>query len=139
LIPNLNKDGYLPKVIHKATIEEIEKRFGIHNPNRKELFANLNSMFNLLHKHKAQIKSLLLNGSFVSDKEEPGDIDCILIVKKDFDFDAHEARLLNNSKNLFNIHLIRLMEEDYPQISHSINFFGHDREGKPKGILEVIL
>ena len=86
MIPRSNADGYLPKGIHKAALNEIRERFGSSSLERKELFEGLQSLARLLHKHKKSIKRFLLNGSFVASSESPKDFDCILIVRLDFDF-----------------------------------------------------
>lgn len=135
----LNKDGYLPKGIHKATLNEIKQRFGSSSSKRKELFKGFQSLVQLLRKHKGDIKEFLLNGSFVTNKELPKDFDCILIVKKDFDFNSPEVKQLRRSKELFNGHILTAIEEDTIECHRLIDFFGHDRDRKPKGLVGVIL
>jgi len=139
MIPKFNEKGYLPKGIHKATLNEIKQRFGRNSPKRKELFKGLQSLVQLLHKHQGTLKELLLNGSFATNKELPGDLDCILVVKEDFDFNSPEAEQLQNAKKLFNVHLFTFIEEDVIRYRKLADFFGHDRDGKPKGLVGVIL
>lgn len=139
MIPDFNENGYLPKGIHMATMNEIKQRFGISTPKRKDLFKGFKSLVNLLHKHKKKIKKLLLNGSFVTNKESPGDLDCVLIVKDDFDFCSPEARQLLDAKRLFNADVVTFMEQDVNRYRRFIDFFGHDRSRRPKGLVEVIL
>jgi len=125
----LNKDGYLPKGIHKATLNEIKQRFGSSSSKRKELFKGFQSLVQLLRKHKGDIKEFLLNGSFVTNKELP----------KDFDFNSPEVKQLRRSKELFNGHILTAIEEDTIECHRLIDFFGHDRDRKPKGLVGVIL
>jgi len=126
--------------IHKAKIEEIEHKFGSGSVKRKELFIGLQKLIQLLHKHKESIKNFLLDGSFVTIKESPGDYDCILVVKKDFNFDSPEAKKLQHSKKFFYAHNFTCMEEDLDRCHRLLNLFGHDKDtGKPKGLVEVIL
>ena len=139
MIPKLNKDGYLPQGVHRAGLTAIKRRFGVSSRIRKELFKNMLSLVQLLRKHKGNVKKFLLNGSFVTSKESPEDFDCILIVRPGFDFDSPEARQLRQSKELFNAHILAAMEEDAIECRRLINFFGHDRDGRSKGLLEVIL
>jgi len=140
MIPNLNEYGLLPEGIHKATIEEIEHKFGSGSAKRKELFIGFQELIQLLYKHKRSIKSFLLDGSFVTDKESPRDYDCILVVKKDFNFDSPEAKKLQYAKKLFYAHNFTCMEEDLDRCHRLLNLFGHDKDtGKPKGLVEVIL
>lgn len=139
VIPQFNKSGYLPKGIHKATLKEIKQKFGSSSAKRKELFKGLQSLVQLLRKHKGSIKSFLLNGSYVTSKEEPADFDYILIVKDRFDVSSPEAKQLLFSDELFKAHMLFAKESDTLGCREAINFFGYDRDGKSKGLVEVIL
>ena len=139
MIPKLNEDGYLPKGIHKATLEEIKQRFGSSSSERKELFKGLQSLVQLLRKHKGNIKRFLLNGGYVASGESPKDFDCILIVQMDFDFGSPEAEKLRAAKELFGAHLFIFTEKDVSRYHRLVDFFGHDRDQKPKGLVEVVL
>jgi len=139
MIPKFNKDGYLPKGIHQAAVNEIKQRFGSDSSKRKELFKDFQSLVQLLRKQKRSIKKFLLDGSFVTGKELPGDTDCILIVKAGFNFSSPGAKQLESAKRLFNVHLFTFMKEDAVRYHKLIDFFGHDQEGRSKGLLEVIL
>ena len=139
MIPRFNKNGYLPRGIHKATLNEVGKRFGTGSQQRKEIFKSVISVTRLLRKHKTDIKRFLLNGSYVTFKEAPEDFDCIVILREGFDFKSPEAKKLRRSKKLFNGHVLFVMEEDASESKQVIDFFGHDRDGKAKGIVEVKL
>ena len=139
MIPKFTEDGYLPKGIHKATLKEIKQRFGSSSPEREELFKGLRALAQLLHKHKRNIRKFLLNGSFVTLGESPRDFDCILIVEEGFDFDSPEAKKLHAAEKLFGAHLFTFTEEDVVWYRRLIDFFGHDRDQKPKGLVEVTL
>jgi len=140
MIPNFNKHGLLPKGIHKATIEEIKHKFGSSSAKRKELFIGFQKLIQLLYNQKRSIKSFLLDGSFVTNKESPGDYDCILVVKRDFNFDSPEAKKLLNAKELFYAHNFTCMEEDLDQYYRLFDLFSHEKyTERPKGLVEVIL
>lgn len=139
MIPRSNADGYLPKGIHKATLNEIKERFGNSSLERKELFEGLQSLARLLHKHKKSIKRFLLNGSFVTSSESPKDFDCILIVRMGFDFGSPEVKKLLAAKKLFGAHLFIFTEKDVSRYHRLVDFFGHDRDQKPKGLVEVVV
>src|SRR5436190_23987262 len=62
MIPDFNDDGYHPAGIHSATLEEIATRFGLEPELRG-----------------VQMERVIVNGSFVTDKWEPNDIDCVLL------------------------------------------------------------
>ena len=139
MIPPFNKNGYLKKGIHKATLAEIRKKFGSSSSKRRERFKELQSIVILLLKHRDSIKKLLIDGSFVTDKEEPSDIDGILLVKNNFDFNSKEANQLKKAKKLFNADLFVIMEDDCIPYENKLNLFGTDRDDIPKGFVEVIL
>ncbi len=139
MIPGFNKNGYLPKGIHKATLKEIKQRFGSHSRKRRELFKGLRALTQLLRKHKITIEMFLLNGSFVTAKESPEDYDCILVIKNNCKFNSSELKRLQAARELFNAHLVVFSEEDVDGYRGFVGFFAHDPSLQPKGLVEVIL
>lgn len=139
LIPQFNQDGYLPVGIHKATQDEIKIRFGTGSNQRIMLFERLVKLLKLLKKQSKHIKLFLLNGSFVYNKDSPNDLDCILVLKKDFDYSSPESHLLSQTKKVYHTHLFIFDEEDESGYKEILDFFCSDRAGDPKGILEVLL
>jgi hypothetical protein len=137
MIPELNAQGYLPPGIHRATLSELEDKFGRSTAKRREIMLNLHSLIELLEKHRHHVLRLLIDGSFITSKPYPGDVDMILVLSKVFDFDSDEAARLRRAKADLNVHLITLTEEDALEIAQALAFFGHDRAHVPKGLLEV--
>lgn len=78
-----------------------------------------------------------IGGSFVTGKEHPLDIDAILVVRHQFNAASEEAALLKRSKELYNIHLFIIPEQDKQEINSWLRFFGHDRDGNEKGLVEI--
>src|ERR1035441_5838580 len=80
-IPALNKDGLLPEGIHDCTLGEIEARFGSFQgtDHRPRLWAALRAFLREL-KAAGLGSALLVNGSFVTAKPAPEDIDLILVL-----------------------------------------------------------
>ncbi len=78
-----NSDGLLPEGIHECSIDQIEESFGrfTTSDRRPMLFSNLKIYWNELRKTNF-IDHMIVNGSFVTDKKEPGDIDLIVVIKK---------------------------------------------------------
>lgn len=139
MIPRFNKDGYLPAGIHKATVKEIKQRFGGETPKREELSQKFESLIQFLRKHKKTIERFILDGSYVTSKKDPGDFDYILIVKDDFDIFSPQAQVLLFSEKIFGAHMLFVKEDDVIGSRKAIDFFGHDRGGVIKGLVEVIL
>jgi hypothetical protein len=72
LIPDFDANGNLPPGIHRAAWIVFSKRFG-HSEHRKTLFDSLATALNSLA--AAGCRSVYINGSFVTEKLEPGDYD----------------------------------------------------------------
>lgn len=64
--------GVLPPGVHFATLPEIEDRFA-RNPHRAMLFQGIVRVADALR--KAGCRTMYLDGSYVTDKEEPEDFD----------------------------------------------------------------
>jgi len=105
MIPDFNKHGNLPAGIYKESIDDIEKRFGLNSKKRISLFKNFHNFLKLIIPFKTNIKQFILDGSFVTAKENPGDIDCIILIKNNTRFTPEIVDKLVNAKKLYNIHL----------------------------------
>jgi hypothetical protein len=123
--------------IHVATWPELVERFGI-NERRREILAGL---LRALHALKAAgCRRAYVDGSFVTSKEVPGDFDgCWDHSGVDFDaldpvlleFDGHrEAQKAEFEGEMF--------IADAPG-SRFLDFFQMDRDGRPKGIIQINL
>lgn len=66
-------DGYLRPGIHELSLEEVEKKFGIQNTQRILLFQKL--LKGLENLKKAGVNTVYIDGSFITCKENPSDID----------------------------------------------------------------
>jgi len=80
---------------------------------------------------------LYIGGSFVTSKKHPGDIDAILIAPRKFNAASEAAMNLKRTKTLWNVHLFVIPESDRGEINLWLSFFGHDRDGQPKGLIEL--
>lgn len=139
MLPRIKKNGYLPKGMHKATPEEIKKAFGSGSVRRADLLKGFVDLIKLIRKFKDKIIMFLIDGSFIASHDSPQDIDCILVVANDFDFNSSLAILLQKAKTLFHAHLFMYLEKDINQYESMIKFFSTDRNQQEKGIVEVIL
>jgi hypothetical protein len=132
MIPEFNVDGYLPPGIHRATLEEIGKRFGQESEVRQAQMESLHWLVDLARRAGAQ--RIVVNGSFVTDKFEPNDVDCVMLIGADFPHDrAAEAELL---VGLPFINLELVDEEAFRQFTERT--FATDRNLVPKGMIEVV-
>src|SRR5579862_1669970 len=98
-IPGFRYDGWLPEGHHPAEWEEITERFGGQpGSGRSRLTGSLLTLRDQLR--SAGIRGrILLDGSFISAREEPGDFDVLIIADNDIqslkDSDEQIARLLD--------------------------------------------
>ena len=111
-IPNLDKHGLLPPGVHDCTLEEIGRIFG-GNVYRKELFQYF------LDCLRVEIRPVFddpiyINGSFVTYKEIPYDIDVVLDLRNTTDgrmlqglvfMTRHQTRFLDEYRVHFWINL----------------------------------
>lgn len=142
MIPEFNADGLLPRGVHPATLEEVLERFG-GNERREQLLNGLVEALRLLR--AAGCRRVYVNGSFVTSKERPNDIDaCWDIDGVDADaldpvfFDFADGRAAQKA---------RFGAEFFPaQVPEGLtgrvflDFFQVDKQtGEPKGIIELRL
>ena len=133
MVPPLTDDGYLPVGVHPATLDEIAARFGQEPELRHVQMESLRWLVDLAQ--RAGIVRLVINGSFVTDKWEPNDIDCVLLAGPDFpQSEAADAELW---EGLPFIQMTVVEEKEFALYVERI--YGTDRHGNPKGVVEVIL
>lgn len=77
-IPDFDDYGYLPAGIYDSDIKQVKSRF-CHNDHRASQFEKLEKYFARLSIFCVSF-SCYLDGSFISDKDEPSDIDLVLEV-----------------------------------------------------------
>jgi hypothetical protein len=82
-IPEFRPDGYLPLGLHLATQEEVAQRFGNATARRRGLMERVSEWLVLARTVRAH--RLLLDGSFVTAKPDPGDVDAVCWLPSDFE------------------------------------------------------
>jgi hypothetical protein len=133
MIPAFNDKGYLPPGIHPATLEEVAARFGQESNVRQVQLQSLRWLLELAR--RAGVQRLVVNGSFVTDKLEPNDVDCVLRIGPDFPRDSSaEAELLIGLPFI----IMELVDSRAFQ-RFTERTFATDRKLNPKGMIEVIL
>ncbi len=146
-IPPLNSDGLLPVGIHETTLDEIRQRFGSFqgSDQRSHLFARLLELASAMQR-SGIFESLLIDGSFVTDKPAPNDIDLIAVLRPDHDFERDlpisEYALVSRTMlaRRFRFDVV-VAERDSAVYKTYVEFFNLVREapGLKKGILRVVL
>jgi hypothetical protein len=146
-IPSLNELGYLPEGIHDCTLEELAERFGAFrgSDRRPQLCAKFKEF---LQEAKASglFKAVVVDGSFVSARSDPNDVDLVLIVAEDHDFSVELPPVWYNlltqrrvrKRFGFDIVVVRMGSEN---LDNAIAFFQQIRQspGLKKGVLRITL
>jgi hypothetical protein len=88
-IPDLTAAGFLPEGVHDCTLAEIRERFGQfqRTDNRPRLFARL-EQFVRDARTSGLVIAIIVDGSFATSKDDPNDVDVIVVLRRDHDFGA---------------------------------------------------
>ena len=141
-IPPFRSDGYLPEGVHQATEAEVTFRFGTQSRRRRRLALRLRRWIELGRAIRA--RRLLVDGSFVTAKAEPDDVDAVMLLPADFS--DLVAQGLEAAVELEEMFLTRHPEEIFPAEDEAVwqgwcEFFSRTREPdrRRKGLVEVLL
>ena len=138
--PAFDHDGCMPPM-HACTEAVVARWFGA-NPHRRELVARIREWVGLARAVRA--KRFLLDGSFMTAKEKPGDVDAVVLLPEDFRDQLraggpeaarlYEMFVTREPKELF-------AAEDDEDWWRWFEFFSRTREanGRRKGLIEVVL
>ena len=132
--------GYLPPGTHVMTWEEFSYHFGFNGHRARLLEGLLEALQNLAG---AGCRSVLLNGSFVSNKELPGDYDGAWYTMG-VDVQRLDPVLLDFSRSRFAMKS-KYLGELFPTGAMAApgvvyeDFFKTDRNNTPKGIVHIDL
>lgn len=129
MIPAFDDFGNLPPGIHRATMDEVRSRFGVGSPEREAQIEELVAFVDWAT--QAGIARIIVNGSFVTGKLAPQDVDVIVLPSLLFKM----MELVNESVFPF-IQLIIAADDDDLE-SWGLKDFGTDRKGRSKGVLEI--
>jgi hypothetical protein len=131
--PPFNDDGYLPSGLHPATVAQIAKRFGKASELRRAEMESIGWLVDAAR--RAGVRRLVVNGSFVTDRLEPNDVDCLLLVGDDYPVDPAADDELAAGLPFLDIKRVRL--DEFNLFVQEI--FATDRDHIPKGMIEVVL
>ena len=133
MIPNLDDRGYLPPGIHRATFEEVAERFGWQSEIRRVQIESLGWLVEAAK--RAGAERLIINGSFVTDKLEPNDVDCLVLTRPGFPRTAAGEEELFSGLPFMQIQLVD--RETFDIFAQKV--FALDLDGNAKGLVEVML
>lgn len=123
----------MPAGMHPASLDEIEARFGRQSEVRQVQMESLRWLVELAK--KAGVQRLIINGSFVTERLEPNDVDCALLTGLDYPHDKEADQEIRSGLPFLEIALIG--GEDFDYLVDVV--FATDRQHLSKGIVEVLL
>ena len=133
MIPPLNENGYLPPGVHQATLDEVIARFGHGSEQRKAQADSLRWLLPLCR--RAGVARLLINGSFVTAKQEPNDVDCVALQGSGYRSNSSAAAELRHGLPFTELKIVN--EQDYERFRDVL--FASDRHMIGKGVVEVLV
>lgn len=146
-IPDFTAQGLLPDGIHECTLDEVRDRFGRFQSSDRRIQL-LQKLTQFLHEARLTtlVKGIFIDGSFVTNKDEPNDIDLILVLQPDHDFSLELRPFEYNvlSRNQVRRHYqfdLLVANEGGERYQECIDFFAQvrDKPNQRKGMLWVKL
>jgi hypothetical protein len=142
-LPGFNEFGDLPEGKHPATLDEVIARFGSGTAQRRAVTDRLRRIWHLAAA-SGHLDRVVIFGSYVSDVDEPNDVDVILVMRPGFrpeDSPAESAVLFDHSRandelgaSVFWVRPDMLLGEPLEQF---LAFWQTKRDGRQRGILEI--
>lgn len=143
-IPDFIDNYHLPPKILECTLEEVEEKFANINPIRQRKWAQCKGLLERLIDLGLKPEKILINGSFVTGREEPGDVDFAALILPDTvraaitnatdEHDKAGIKLFTkrdngiNIRNLFGAHL--LIADSEANLDGFANLFMKGMNGK---------
>jgi len=134
MLPAFDEFGNLPPGIHRATIEEVVQQFGAGSPERDVEARELVQFVEWAR--RGGVRRLIVNGSFVTAKAAPNDVDLIILPGPDYPGDQ-SSPTDDELRWPFLQVLVAADEDDLER--WALQDFGTDRNQRPKGVVEVTL
>ncbi len=145
MLPDFDENGFLPEGVWDCSVNELQKRFAVfrRSDQRLKLFAKLEQFLEEVLKTE-WIEEIIIDGSFVTDKDEPNDIDIILGLYanfKDAEIPFWTAKILAGNflgkRYDFDV-FVEIF--DSPKHKKRLDFFQQIKESEfRKGVVRLIL
>ena len=147
-LPKLRPGGWLPEGHHETTWDEIAERFGGEPGSPRAAVLSRLLAWRDAARQKGLAGRVILNGSFLSAKAEPGDFDLIFVydertealVKRDKEAKALTGLLRCNERfggDVFGMAITNVRR--FPHLCRTDGFDQDKILRQPKGVVEVDL
>ena len=134
MVPSFDEYGNLPPGIHSASLEEVVERFGHGSVEREVEVRELVELVGWARQHG--VRRLVVNGSFVTSKRRPNDVDVVLLPGLST---MGEDAMIDLEPQSWPFLQILVAADEADLESWATADFGTDRQRRPKGVVEVIL
>ena len=140
-----NEYGYLiPADIHNLELDEIEYHFGF-NEHRQHILQAFKALINDLRLSINESFTVWIDGSFVTKKTFPNDIDIVVFVSEDSFIQKQDLLSALKSQNkAVDLYFIKVFSENHPNAQITVfdrldwfHFFRTDRKNRKKGFIEI--
>lgn len=134
--------GYLPPGVHFATLEQVEEVFGV-GVKRRKIMDNLRMTLSELG--ELGVRQVWLDGSFVTSKWRPSDVDVIYKPPPGARTETWGHLAFSNHDALKADRMVDLWPHPSPQSLPGggeeplLAWFQRDRNNQPKGLVAVFL
>ncbi|HTU22078.1 MAG TPA: hypothetical protein VMG10_28825 [Gemmataceae bacterium] len=134
MLPPFDDVGNLPPGIHPCSVAELVERFGSGSEERE---AEISELVQLIEAAKrAGARRLLVNGSFVTGKLAPNDVDVVILPGPDY---PRQCLPLESDELVWPFLQIIVAVDDADLELWATRHFATDRHKRPKGVVEVTL
>jgi len=134
MLPPFDESGNLPPGIHRCSVEELATRFGKGSPERETEISELLQF--IAAAKNAGVRRLMVNGSFVTAKPAPNDLDLVFLPSPGY---FEQEQRLDADELIWPFLQIIVAADDADFEAWAAHQFGTDRRGRPKGVVEVNL
>ena len=134
MLPPLDDYGNLPPGIHVCSVEELVARFGTGSEERETETSELLQFIEAAR--KAGVSRLLVNGSFVTGKLAPNDVDVVVLPGPGY---PKQAQPLDNDELVWPFLQVLVAADNADFEAWATRQFATDRRKRPKGVVEVTL
>src|SRR6266851_9457239 len=131
MLPPFDDVGNLPPGIHACSVAELVARFGSGSEERE---AEISELVQFIEAAKtAGVRRLLVNGSFVTGKLSPNDVDVVFLPGPDY---PRQSQRLDSDEMVWPFLQIIVAADDADFEAWATRQFATDRRKNPKGVVE---
>lgn len=133
-LPQFTTKGFLPVGIHVCSAQEFIERFCSVNEKRKSLEKAFIDILDFANSRNAVC--VLIGGSYVTDKEDPQDLDVVIVLQRKEHIPSRPERLVLDGKRTD----IMFCSNDEPVITASfLKLLSFERYGSGVGVVQISL